>query len=244
MIDHRQAGPADQAAAAAGTGDPAMTDAPAEARSPLTRERVLREAVSLADEDGLDALTMRRLGQRLGVEAMSLYNHVANKDDLLDGMADMVSAEFAVPAPGDGWRQALLRTAISAHGVLLRHPWASTLLESRSSPGPARLRYLNGVVGALVDSGFPIQLAYHAFLTLDSYIYGFALQEASSSVPPEQAAQAAQSFVARLPDGQYPHLVAMARLVMHPDYDRSADFDFGLTLVLDALDRLPRPAPQ
>ena len=214
------------------------------ARAPLTRARVLREAVAVADEAGLDALTMRRLGQRLGVEAMSLYNHVANKDDLLDGMADLVSAEFAVPAPGQDWREALRLTATSAHEVLLRHPWASTLLESRSSPGPARLRYLNGVVGALVDSGYPIQLAYHAVLTLDSYIYGFALQEASAPVPPDQAAEAAEAFVAGLPDGEYPHLVAMAQLVMHPDYDRGADFDFGLTLVLDALDRLHPAAPR
>jgi AcrR family transcriptional regulator len=189
---------------------------------------------------------MRRLGQRLGVEAMSLYNYVANKDDLLNGMADLVSAEFAVPAPGEDWRHALRRGATSAYDVLQRHPWAGTLLESRSRPGPARLRYLNGVIGTLVDSGFPIQLAYHAFLTLDSYIYGFALQEASSQVPPEQVARAAESFVAQLPDGEYPHLVSMAQPVMHPDYDRSGDFDFGLTLVLDALDRrhVPGPTPR
>ena len=209
-------------------------------RAPLTRVRVLREAVALADEDGIDVLSMRRLGQRLGVEAMSLYNHVANKDDLLNGMADLVSGEFAVPEPGEEWRDALQRAATSAHDVLVRHPWASTLLESRSRPGPARLRYLNGVVGALVEAGFPIELAYHAFLTLDSYIYGFALQEASAPVPPEQAARAAESFVAELPEGEYPHLVAMAQVVMDPHYDRSADFDFGLTLVLNALDALDR----
>ena len=231
------------AAGTAAADTAAAVEGPAAARAPLTRYRVLREAVAVADEAGLDALTMRRLGQRLGVEAMSLYNHVANKDDLLDGMADLVSAEFAVPVPGQGWRGALRLAATSAHEVLLRHPWASTLLESRSSPGPARLRYLNGVVGALVDSGYPIQLAYHAVLTLDSYIYGFALQEASTPVPPDQAAEAAEAFVAGLPDGEYPHLVAMAQLVMHPDYDRGADFDFGLTLVLDALDRLHPAAP-
>lgn len=215
-------------------------------RAPLTRVRVLSEAVSLADEDGIDALSMRRLGQRLGVEAMSLYNHVANKDDLLNGMADLVSGEFAVPEPGEDWRDALRRAATSVHDVLVRHPWAGTLLESRSRPGPARLRYLNGVVGALVDAGFPIELAYHAFLTLDSYIYGFALQEASAPIPPERAAQAAESFVAELPEGEYPHLVAMAQLVMNPHYDRRADFDFGLALVLNALDTLDRrhvPAP-
>jgi len=205
-------------------------------RLPLTRVRLLREAVTLADEGGLHGLTMRRLGQRLGVEAMSLYNHVANKDDLLDGMADLVSADFAVPAPGEDWRQALRRSATSAHEVLVRHPWAGTLLESRSNPGPARLRYLDAVVGVLVDAGFPIQLAYHAFLTLDSYIYGFTLQEVSTPAPPDQAAEAAEAFVSGLPAGEYRHLVAMAELVMDPGYDPRTDFDVGLQMILDAIE--------
>ena len=179
---------------------------------------------------------MRRLGQRLGVEAMSLYNHVANKDDLLDGMADLVSEEFAVPTPGEDWRQALSRSAASAHAVLLAHPWAASLLESRSNPGPQRLRYLNGVVGAMVDAGFPIKLAYNTFLTLDSYIYGFTLQEVSAPAAPDQAADAAEGFVEGLPDGRYPHLVSMAQVVMDPDHDRAADFDAGLDLVLDAVE--------
>jgi len=213
-----------------------MADGDQAERLPLTRTRVLHEAVALADEDGLTGLSMRRLGQRLGVEAMSLYNHVANKDALLDGMADLVSADFAVPAPGEDWRHALRRSATSAHDVLLRHRWAGTLLESRSNPGPARLRYLNGVVGVLVAAGFPIQMAYHAFLTLDSYIYGFTLQEVSAPAAPEHAAEAAEAFVAGLPDGEYPHLVSMAELVMAPSYDPSADFDVGLTMILDAIE--------
>ncbi len=211
-----------------------MTDHRA-ARVPLTRTRVLREAVALADEEGIDRLSMRRLGQRLGVEAMSLYNHVANKEALLDGMADLVSEDFAVPAPGEDWRQALRRCATSAHDVLARHPWAGTLLESRSHPGPARLRYLNGVVGVLVAAGFPIRSAYHAFLTLDSYIYGYTLQEVSAPARPNEVAEAAQAFVDHLPGGEYPHLVAMAELVMDPGYDRSADFDVGLTMILEAI---------
>ncbi len=205
-------------------------------RVPLTRTRVLQEAVALADEAGVNALTMRGLGQRLGVEAMSLYNHVANKDDLLDGMADLVSADFAVPTPGEDWRQALRRSATSAHEVLRRHPWAGALLESRSNPGPDRLRYLNGVVGALVDEGFPIELAYLAFLTVDSYIYGYTLQEASAPAPAGQEAVATESFVAGLPDGEYPHLIAIAELVMAPGYDRSADFEEGLEMVLDSVE--------
>lgn len=214
-----------------------MVEADRSARTPLSRGRVLEQAVALADESGLGALTMRRLGQRLGVEAMSLYNHIANKDDLLDGMADLVAAEFAVPAPGEHWRAALHRSATSAHEVLLRHPWAGTLLESRSNPGPERLRYLNAIVGTLIDAGFPIQSTYRAILLLDSYIYGFILQELSAPTPPEQAAEAADTFVRELPAGQYPHLVAMAELVMAPDYDRGADFDIGLGQVLDAIER-------
>lgn len=204
-------------------------------RVPLTRERVLREALTLTDEEGLANLSMRRLGQRLGVEAMSLYNHVANKDDLLDGLADLVSAGFVVPVAGDDWREALRRSALSAHEVLVLHPWAATLLESRSNPGPERLRYLNAMVGVMVDAGFPIQLAYYAFLTLDSYIYGFALQDAAAPAAPEQAAEAADAFVAGLPDGRYPHLVSMAHVVMDPAHDQAGDFDAGLTLVLDGL---------
>ncbi len=213
----------------------------ADERTPLTRARVLREAIALADEDGVAGLSMRRLGQRLGVEAMSLYNHVANKDDLLDGMADLVSADFVAPTPGVAWRQGLSRSATSAHAALLAHPWAATLLESRSNPGPQRLHYLNAVVGVMVDAGFPIELAYNAFLTLDSYIYGFTLQEVSAPAAPDQAAEAAEGFVEGLSDGQYPHLVSMAQVVMHPDHDRAADFDAGLDLVLDAIElRLSR----
>lgn len=225
-----------------GAADPTAAHTGAsEARPPLTRERVLHEAVALADEDGLAALTMRRLGQRLGVEAMSLYNHVTSKDDLLDGMADLVSDELHVPVRGQDWRQALRQAATSAHDAVVRHPWASTLLESRSHPGPARLRYLNGVIGALLDAGFPIQQAYHAMLILDSYIYGFTLQELNAPSTPEQAAPAAEEFLAELPVDEYPHLASMARLVMDPQYDRSGDFAFGLSLVIDALERMRRP---
>jgi AcrR family transcriptional regulator len=217
-----------------------MADRSQPRRPPLTRERILGEAVALADEEGLAGVSMRRLGQRLNVEAMSLYNHVANKEDLLDGMADLVSEEFVVPRPGVDWRQALRVSATSAHDVLLRHPWAGSILESRTNPGPARLQYLNGVVGVLISAGFPIREVYLAVVTLDSYIYGFVLQELSAPTPPEEAAESAEGFVAGLPDGAYPHLVSMAEVVMDPGYDRSLDFEAGLSLLLEALTlRLP-----
>ena len=213
-----------------------MTSGRTKARAPLTRDLVLREAITLADEVGLSGLSMRRLGQRLGVEAMSLYNHVGNKDDLLDGMADLVSADFTVPDQGQGWREGLTVSACSAHAVLLQHPWAAVLLESRSNPGPQRLRYLNGVVGAMIEAGFPVELAYYGILTLDSYVYGFTVQEMAAPAAPEEAADSAEAFVAGLPKGEYPHLASMAQVVMDPAHDQAADFVAGLALVLDGFE--------
>src|SRR5687767_3202180 len=148
-------------------------------RGRLSRERVLAAAVVLADAGGIEALTMRRLGEELGVEAMSLYNHVANKDDLLDGMVDLVFAEIGLPAGGPDWRAAMHRRAVSAREVLARHRWAIGLMESRTSPGAATLRHHDAVIGSLRAGGFTVAMAAHAFSLLDSYVYGFALQEAS-----------------------------------------------------------------
>src|SRR5215472_18620669 len=148
-------------------------------REPLNRDRVLQAAVTLADRDGIGALSMRRLGQVLGVEAMSLYNHVANKSDLLDGMSDIVFSEIGLPAGGTGWKPAMRQRAISAREVLGRHRWAIGLMESRRSPGPATLRHHDAVLGCLRQAGFTVDLTAHAYSLLDSYIYGFALQEAS-----------------------------------------------------------------
>ena len=148
-------------------------------RIPLTRERVLRAAIALCDEGGIESLSMRKLGQQLGVEAMSLYNHVANKDDILDGIVDVVVNEIDVPPIGDDWKAALRQRANSARAVLSRHPWATGLIESRTNPGPATLRYYDSVIGSLREAGFSIEMAAHAFSALDSYIYGFALQEVS-----------------------------------------------------------------
>ena len=148
-------------------------------RTPLSRERVLRTAVAFADESGISSLSMRKLGEVLGVEAMSLYNHVASKGDLLDGMIDYVFSEIGLPCGEAGWKTAMRQRAVSARQVLIRHRWAIGLMESRSSPGPATLRHHDAVIGSLRGAGFPIALAAHAFSVLDSYIYGFALQEAS-----------------------------------------------------------------
>jgi AcrR family transcriptional regulator len=211
-----------------------------EPRVPLSRERVLRAAILLADEDGIEALTMRELGLRLGVEAMSLYNHVANKDDILDGMVDLVVSEIELPSDTVGWKEAMRRRAISAQAIFSLHSWASALIDSRESSGPARLRYLDWVIGTLRRAGFTLEMAARAFSLLDSYIYGFGRQQLNAAVPldmtPEEMAEA---FLRAIPADEYPSLREMVvEHAMKSGYDESADFEFGLDLVLDGLERL------
>ena len=212
---------------------------PAVARTPLSRERVLRAAVALAEAGGIEALTMRRLGQELGVEAMSLYKHVANKEDLLDGMVDVVFGEIELPPTGTDWRSAMRRRAISVRGALTRHPWATPLMQSRSRPGPATLRHHDAVIGTLRAAGFSIPLVAHAFSAIDSYVYGFALQQRSLPFETgEETAELAQSIMASFPADEYPHLVELTvQHVLQPGYDYGDEFEFGLDLILDGLER-------
>src|SRR5215813_3062509 len=173
-------------------------------RVPLSRDQVLRAAVTLADESGIGALSMRKLGQALGVEAMSLYNHVAGKSDLLDGMVDVVFGEIGLPAGEEGWKQAMRQRAVSAREALSRHRWAIGLMESRRSPGPASLRHHDAVLGCLREAGFSIGLSAHAYSLLDSYIYGFALQEASLPFDSEEeTAQVTREIADAMPAGEY-----------------------------------------
>jgi AcrR family transcriptional regulator len=219
-------------------------------RTPLTRERVLHAAVALADASGSESLSMRKLGEAVGVEAMSLYHHVANKEDLLDGMIDVVFGEIDLPAGGEGWKTAMRQRAISARRVLSRHGWAIGFMESRSSPGPATLRHHDAVIGCLRDAGFSVELAAHAFSVLDSYIYGFALQERSLPFrTPEETAELAQDILAAVPADKYPHLAELTtQHVLRPGYDFGNEFEFGLDLILDGLERTSdkaagRPVP-
>ncbi len=210
-----------------------------DARAPLTREAVLRAAVALADERGLGALTMRELGQCLGVEAMSLYNHVANKDDVLDGMVDLVVAEIELPVAAAGWREAMRERALSARAVFARHPWVAALIDSRESSGPARLRYLEWVLGTLQRAGFPIATALRVFSLLDSYIYGFGRQQLNMGAGGEADPEAmAEAFMEALPADEYPHLRETVLFAMGSGYDDAADFAFGLDLILDGLQAL------
>src|SRR3954469_5171343 len=216
-----------------------MSDRGTTRRGRLNRDRVLRAAVALADSGGIESLTMRKLGVELGVEAMSLYNHVANKGDLLDGLIDVVFSEIELPSNDVGWKTAMRQRAIAARAVLSRHRWAIGLMESRTSPGPATLRHHDAVIGCLRDAGFSIELAAHAFSVLDSYIYGFALQERSLPFPtPEQTADLAQDILAGFPADKYPHLAELTtQHVLRPGYDYGNEFEFGLDLILDGLER-------
>jgi AcrR family transcriptional regulator len=208
-------------------------------RETLNRDRVLHAAVKLADAGGLETLSMRKLGEAVGVEAMSLYNHVADKEDLIDGMVDIVFGEIEVPDPEDGWRESMLRRARSMRHVLSRHRWAIALMESRSTPGPATLRHHDAVIGCLRQGDFSLALAAHAFSALDSYIYGFALTEkALPFETPDETAELAQSIMSRFAAGDYPHLAEMASgYIMKPGYDHGDEFEYGLNLILDGLQR-------
>jgi AcrR family transcriptional regulator len=196
--------------------------------------------VERADEQGLGSLSMRKLGERVGVEAMSLYNHVANKDDLLDGMVDLVFGEIDLPQGAD-WKTALRRRSVSARAVLHAHPWAIGLMESRRSPGPATLRHHDAVLGCLRRGGFSIEMTAHAYSLVDSYIYGFALQEAT--LPFETGAETAQlaQEIMRAAADEYPNLSEFTvEHVLKPGYDYADEFEIGLDLVLDALERTAR----
>ncbi len=214
-------------------------------RKRLSRARVLQAAVALADEIGLEAFSMRGLAQELGVVPMALYKHVANKEELLDGMVDIVFSEIRSPNPSgaEDWRSALRRRAISAREALKRHSWAIGLMESRH-PGPANLRHHNATMGCLREAGFSFETAVHAYSVQDAYIYGFALQEKDLGFKtPGSAGEAAQRRAETIgPLGDYPYLVEIATTLPGSGYDNAVEFAWGLDLILDGLDRLRREA--
>lgn len=216
-----------------------MTKSKTATRKPLSRERVLEAAVALADEAGLEAFSMRSLAQELGVVPMALYKHVANKDELLDGMVDSVFGEIELPPTDVDWRSAMRRRAISTREALGRHGWAIGMMESRR-PGPANLRNHNAVMGCLRGAGFPFEMAIHAYSVQDAYIYGFVLQERDTGFEtPASAGEAAQrraQSVGALED--YPHLAEIITKLPETGYDNAVEFAWGLDLILDGLGRL------
>ncbi|MFI6676215.1 TetR/AcrR family transcriptional regulator [Kribbella sp. NPDC050470] len=207
-------------------------------REPLTRERVVAVAVALADEKGVAGVSMRAIAAQLGVEAMSLYNHVAGRDDILDGMVDAVFREIDLPtAQAADWKAAMRDRAASSRAALRRHPWAVGLMDSRSRPGPATLRHHDAVLGALRAGGFSVAMAAHAFSVIDSYLYGYVLQELSLPMAsPTDVGEVAGDLLRDLPADTYPHLTeVITQHALSPDYDYTTEFDFGLALILDAL---------
>jgi AcrR family transcriptional regulator len=208
-------------------------------RKPLSRARVLQAAVALADEAGLEAFSMRGLAQELGVVPMALYKHVANKEELLDGMVDIVFAEIELPSGDLDWRSAMRRRAISTREALKRHGWAIGMMESRH-PGPANLRNHNAVMGCLRSAGFSFQMAIHAYSAQDAYIYGFALQERDTGfATPGSAGESAQRRAQTIGALEsYPYLVEIATKLPGSGYDNAVEFAWGLDLILDGLERL------
>ena len=212
----------------------------AEPRTALSRERVLRAAIAHADAGGTETLTMRKLAQGLGVAPMALYRHVANKDDMMDGIVDLIFSEIDLPSSEADWKTAMRQRAISAREVLSVHPWAIGLMESRTNPGLENLRHHDAVIGSLRQAGFSIEMAAHAYSLLDSYIYGFALQHKNLPFDTsEELAAVAQNILQQFPTDEFPYLAElMFEHVMKPGYDYGNEFEFGLDLILDGLTRV------
>jgi AcrR family transcriptional regulator len=211
-------------------------------RAPLSRERVLRAAVALADEGGVESLSMRKLAQELGVVPMALYKHVSNKDEMLDGMIDLVVGEIDPPPGGTGWKTAIRQRVLSAREALLRHPWASSVIESRTSPTPVVLAYMDSMIGIFRAGGFSIDLTHHAMHAMGSRLLGFTqeLFDDTADSGPEMDAGMLRELADR-----YPHITEMVMAITHDEAsvvgqgcDDQFEFEFALDLMLDGLDRL------
>jgi AcrR family transcriptional regulator len=206
-------------------------------QEPLSRDRVLHVALRLADEGGIEAISMRKLAQELGVKAMSLYNHVTNKDNILDGIVDIVIGEIEVPNLSIDWKTAMRQRAISAHKVLVRHPWAATAIVSRVNVGAAMLRYVDATLGSLVEAGFSLEMADRAWNAIDSHIYGFTLQELNFPFEVDEYSEAAKNFLSHIPNDKYPYFHRLAQQVIDGHHDGINNFEFGLELILNSLDK-------
>ncbi len=221
---------------------PRTTTARADRRAPLTRARVLEAAIGLADSRGIDALSMRALAQELGVEAMSLYHHVAGKEELLQGLVDLVIGEIELARPGREWKSNVRKMAMSAHDKLVRHPWAAPLVLSHSGMSSARLRYMESMLATLRRGGFSPDTADHAYHALDSHIIGFSLWVAGMSLgTDENLAALATAFLEQLPADEFPYLAEHVEHHLNPPPQSKSSFEFGLDLLLDGLEATLAP---
>jgi AcrR family transcriptional regulator len=216
-----------------------MSGRPRSRSSALSREAIVAAAVELADREGIEALSMRAVARQLGVEAMSLYHHVANKEAILDGMVDTVHGEFHSPEPGADWTVELRRRSVSARQAIKRHPWALGLTDSRRNAGWETLVHHDAVIGCLREAGFSLELTGHAFAVIDAHLYGFLVQELSLPFEPGQdLAELGEQMVAALPEGQLPYFREFTlEHALRPGYDFGDEFEVGLDLVLDGLAR-------
>ena len=209
-------------------------------RAPLNRERVLEAAVAIADQDGIAALSMRRLGRELGVEAMSLYNHVAGKEDLERGIVEVVLAEIESPRPGRDWKTEIRRTAVSSHDAFVRHRWSCSLLTQGSGVSRVRMEWMEAVLATFRKAGFSPNLTHHAYHAIDSHITGFTLWQVGMPFRTrEELVDLAAGFLRRIPADEFPYIVEHAQEhVAPPDPTEKPEFEFGLDLILDGLERL------
>jgi len=209
---------------------------------PLSREQVLYAAIELADSSGIESLSMRKLGDSLHVKAMSLYNHVKDKGDVLDGIVDIVVSKIKMPEEKTDWKSALRERAVSAHEVLLNHPWAASLLMSRPNPGPSMLKYIDSTMGILRNAGFSIEVSDHAWNTLDSYIYGYTLQELNYPFDMAEIKKVAATYLPHLPTNEYPYMAELTEHIVSSSYKENYigvhDYNFGLDLILNGLERI------
>jgi AcrR family transcriptional regulator len=209
----------------------------------MSRERVMHAAMGLADRDGIESLTMRKLARELGVEAMTLYYYVARKDDILEGIADLVASQIELPPAGADWKAATRQRAISAHDALVRHPWASMVWVSRAALGPGRLRYMDAGLRGFREAGFSRELTEQAFHAVENHIVGYTLQEMSFVIETQEVAEAGATFLRQLPADEYPYLAE--HVMQHlegPGHVDEGDFEFALDLILDGIERILDPA--
>lgn len=209
----------------------------AKKKEPLTRALILQASLKIIDEKGIEALSMRMLGNMLGVEAMSLYNHVINKEDIIDGVLDLVVEEITIPSGETDWPTAMKERAVSALGAFKRHPWASLLMDSRISHTPTRLYYYDKIIGILIKAGFTLEEAGHAFSVLDSYVYGFGRQLLNMTNDAKTDSRKGAEAFADIPES-YPYLIQMAEMIMSKGYNSDEDFQFGLNLIINGLEQM------